>query len=167
MTDMLNTKAKSKQTGLQKTGKKPAKPSNWNLESHLVSKSGQFEIIAPCQCCQETFRSETVALDSFSPEQIEDLAQSQHDYWERFIQEQFRYCKACAKWVCRESCWEPIRLKCEDCANPGLHHHHRKDSSSHSDGQESVYSSILGGICQHCDAILPAQAKACPECGKS
>jgi hypothetical protein len=162
MADTLKTKTKSK-----KTGQEPATPSNWNLESHLVATTGQFEIIAPCQCCQETCRSEVVTLDSLNPEQLEDLTQSQHDYWERYIQEQFRYCNVCAKWVCRESCWEPIRLKCENCANPGLHHHHKKDSTSDSDAQESVYSSILGGICQHCDSILPAQAKACPECGKS
>jgi hypothetical protein len=164
MADTLNTKTKKQ---AQKTeGSNPATPSKWHLTSHLVSTSGQFQINAPCQRCQERFLSDAVKLDSLSPEQLDDLPHSQLEHWERFIQEQFRQCKACSKWVCRDSCWEPIRMKCEGCANPNVHYH-QADSSSDSDTQESVYSSILGGICQHCNMILPAQGKDCPECGKS
>ncbi len=163
MVDRLKTesqqKTANKTPSLSKDcGSTPA----WNVKAHLVSEPHQFQLIAHCHCCNEAFHSGVFAHVNLSPEQLEDLDYTQQECWEEFIHSKFRYCKACAKWVCRESCWEPIRLKCERCTNPGFHQHNQSQSGD----QESVYSSILGGICQHCNMVLPSQAKACPECGE-
>lgn len=133
----------------------------WGMEAHDQSTPEALYFVAHCQQCQSVIVSETeTVLADPATGNAQSLAEQKKELWTGFIQENFRYCKGCQNWVCRNNCWEPIGCLCELCVNPTLTQQTGNSSSS-----EQVYSSILGGICQHCHMVLPTKATHCPECG--
>lgn len=134
-----------------------------HLQDQTDEHRYQFELV--CDSCQKVYRSDSVTLEDAQ------TGEDEPDWWEdpvkkesmmAFIQQVFRLCNKCHQWVCRDNCWEAIRCMCDRCANPATG---KTMTTQTPESHDSVYSSILGGICTHCDMVLPTHAKSCPECG--
>jgi hypothetical protein len=105
-----------------------------------------------CDRCHDPYTTPRVKSGSDPEETVQEL----------LVQSRirFRHCPRCRKWVCTELCWNAVQCQCEDCVGSAF-----GPGNATSPSSERRYSSILGEVCNECQAILPNAAEACPECG--
>jgi len=89
-------------------------------------------------------------------------------------------CPRCSQWVCKESCWNPDRGLCKDCA-PDVEAEYAaaQVEATIEQGRQAIRETkyvtdkdkarfkeeTLMASCPKCGAALTTAAKFCPECG--
>jgi len=88
-------------------------------------------------------------------------------------QPRFRQCTRCGRWVCPDVCWNGARNLCKTCApdvsEEGAVLQARLDAEQAAQKTRAPEPAALplASSCPHCRAQVDANAKFCPECGKS
>lgn len=83
------------------------------------------------------------------------------------IKDRFAECASCGKWVCRESCWNLARGRCETCAPNEDEERLVRDARSIMQREEAEQASRDSQYDR--DAVAAKMAKmgiTCPSCGK-
>ena len=115
-----------------------------------------------CEHCENAFTLPALVRDAGETtpcaEVLEEMMAQREIY--------FRHCPHCQQWVCRDDCWEPIQCLCTQCTEDPFQVKKRQQTDSPSQ-TDKHYSSILGEVCIHCDAIVSEGETLCPECGQN
>ena len=129
----------------------------------------EMRIFAMAMLIQRQTGGNTVAMVTAVEKALEEL------------KPQFAQCPHCAKWVCRQSCWNDKRGLCKECApDMGVEMSaaqasrsreevwaHAKMSAEDKKLSESNWRETIVASCPRCQVPLATNAKFCPNCGSS